>query len=116
LVSGVKSLAYNLSLANVPIGEASLGQSTTISANDSGLVQLPISFRPMDFGGALWDIVCGRGTGYDMTGNLEVDTPFGPMHLPFNKSSETTLKKKGDDEDKVCSSFVPNFSGTQTLF
>ncbi|KAH9546545.1 hypothetical protein CY35_12G101500 [Sphagnum magellanicum] len=97
---GVKSLAYNLSLANVPIGEASLGQSTTISANDSGLVQLPISFRPMDFGGALWDIVRGRGTGYDMTGNLEVDTPFGPMHLPFNKSSETTLKKKGDDEDK----------------
>jgi hypothetical protein len=32
--------------------------------------------------------------------------------LPFNKSSETTFKEKGDDEDNVCISFVPNFSGT----
>jgi len=36
----------------------------------------------MDFGGALWDVVHEKGTCYNMIGNLEVDIPFGPMHLP----------------------------------
>ncbi|KAH8952668.1 hypothetical protein BDL97_09G097000 [Sphagnum fallax] len=96
---GLKNLDYNLSLADMPICEASLEQSTTMDAHGAGLFQLPISFRPMDFGEALWDIVCGRGTAYIMTGKIQVETPFGLMHLPFHKSSETKLKKQSDNDD-----------------
>lgn len=98
VMTGIKSLNYDLSIANVSIGKASLTQASTIKGNDSGKLQLPITFRPKDFGGAVWDMIRGKGTGYAMTGSLEVGTPFGPMHLPFDKSSRTTLKGK-DAED-----------------
>jgi hypothetical protein len=112
LISGLKNLDYNLSLADMPICEASLEQSTTMDAHGAGLFQLPISFRPMDFGEALWDIVCGRGTAYIMTGKIQVETPFGLMHLPFHKSSETKLKKQSDNDDVCFSSFPIFFLGS----
>ncbi|XP_024362839.1 uncharacterized protein [Physcomitrium patens] len=95
---GIKSFEYDLQLGDVSIGNASLGEAVSVKGEDVGSLEVPITFRPKDFGGALWDIIRGRGTGYTMVGAVEVDTPFGPMHLPFSKTSETTLKGKADDE------------------
>lgn len=95
---GINKFDYDLQIADVPIGQASLRQSTQVKGEDVGNLQLPITFRPKDFGGALWDIIRGRGTGYTMVGAVEVDTPWGPMHLPFSKTSETTLKGKEEEE------------------
>lgn len=97
LFVGIKKFEYDLKLADVSIGQASLEQATHINGGDTGLLEVPITFRPKEFGGALWDIVRGKGTGYAMVGSVEVDTPFGPMHLPFNKTSETRLKGKGQE-------------------
>lgn len=94
ILAGIKSFDYDLQIANVSIGQASLKESTEVKGEGVGALQVPITFRPKDFGGALWDIMRGRGTGYTMVGAIEVETPFGPMHLPFNKTSETTLKGK----------------------
>lgn len=97
LFVGLKKFEYDLKLADVSIGQASLEKATDIRGGDTGLLQVPITFRPKEFGGALWDIVRGKGTGYAMVGSVEVNTPFGPMHLPFNKTSETRLKGKGQE-------------------
>lgn len=92
---GIKALDYNFILADVTIAEASLSRSANIAQCGEGVLEIPISFRPKDLGSAVWDIVRGRGAGYSMTGKLEVDTPFGPMHLPFSKEGgKTTFKKK----------------------
>ncbi len=92
--AGIKSFDYDLQLADISVGKARLEESTEVKGEEVGMLQVPITFRPKDFGGALWDIIRGRGTGYTMVGAIEVDTPFGPMHLPFSKTSETTLKNK----------------------
>eukprot|EP01018_Ginkgo_biloba_P041248 Gb_00016 [translate_table: standard] len=99
---------YEMWLVDVRIGEARISQTAKIDRNGAGYVELPISFRPKDFGSALWDMMRGKGAGYSMKGKLEVDTPFGPMHLPFNKEGGTTRlgkknKDEGDDDDEVCS-------------
>lgn len=94
---GINSFEYSLQIADVNIGEASLKESTEVKGEGEGKLQVPITFRPKDFGGALWDIIRGRGTGYTMVGAVNVDTPFGPMHLPFSKTSETTLKGKEEE-------------------
>lgn len=97
LFLGIKKFEYDLKLADVSIGQASLEQATDIKGGDTGLLEVPITFRPKEFGGALWDIVRGKGTGYAMVGSVEVNTPFGPMHLPFSKTSQTRLKGKGQE-------------------
>lgn len=100
---GLNSLEYEVWLAEVSIGGAQLSKSAKIDKNGQNVVELPISFRPKDFGSALWDMIRGRGTGYTMKGSLDVDTPFGPMKLPFSREGgNTRLKQAEDDDDEVC--------------
>ncbi|KAJ6816388.1 uncharacterized protein M6B38_410610 [Iris pallida] len=96
---GLKLLEYEIWLSDVSIGNAELTRSTKIEKNGITLMQIPITFRPKDFGSALWDMIRGRGVGYSMKGNIDVDTPFGEMKLPIIKEGGTTRLKKEDDDD-----------------
>lgn len=96
---GLNSLDYEFWLADISIASAEINKSTTIEKNGTTRMEIPISFRPKDFGSALWDMIRGRGTGYSMKGNIDVNTPFGHMKLPISKEGGSTRLKKGDDED-----------------
>nr|CAD1837239.1 unnamed protein product [Ananas comosus var. bracteatus] len=96
---GLNALDYEIWLTDVSIGSAELTQSTKLAKRGITSMQLPISFKPKDFGSALWDMLRGRGTGYTIKGNIDVDTPFGNMKLPISKEGGTTRLKKGDDDD-----------------
>lgn len=101
---GLNALEYEVWLAGVSIVNAKLSKSAKVEKNGISYIQLPVSFRPKDFGSALWDMIRGKGAGYAMKGNLDMDSPFGPMQLPFNKEGGSTrLKKKnkeeGDEDD-----------------
>ncbi|OAY76998.1 Late embryogenesis abundant protein Lea14-A [Ananas comosus] len=96
---GLNALDYEIWLTDVSIGSAELTQSTKLAKRGITSMQLPISFKPKDFGSALWDMLRGRGTGYTIKGNIDVNTPFGNMKLPISKEGGTTRLKKGDDDD-----------------
>ncbi|CAN7138302.1 unnamed protein product [Brassica rapa subsp. narinosa] len=106
---GLNDLDCEVWLCDVSIGKAEISDSIKLDKNGSGLVNVPMTFRPKDFGSALWDMIRGKGTGYTIKGNVDVDTPFGAMKLPIIKEGgETRLKKEDDDDDDevgVCSSF-----------
>lgn len=101
---GLNALDYEVWLSDVSIGGAEIKESTTIKKKGISYIDVPITFRPKDFGSALWDMIRGRGTGYTIKGHVDVDTPFGAMKLPISKEGGTTKFKKnkedgGDDDD-----------------
>lgn len=96
---GLNELDYEIWLTDISIGSAELTESTKIEKHGITLMKIPVSFRPKDFGSALWDMIRGRGTGYTIKGNVDVDTPFGRMKLPISKEGGTTRLKKEDDDD-----------------
>ncbi|XP_010526936.1 PREDICTED: desiccation-related protein At2g46140 [Tarenaya hassleriana] len=96
---GINDLDCEIWLSEVSIGGAEVSESTKIEKNGFGYIDVPITFRPKDFGSALWDMIRGRGTGYTVKGNVNVDTPFGAMKLPIVKEGGTTRLKKEDDDD-----------------
>ncbi|KAL7127972.1 hypothetical protein ABFS83_14G284800 [Erythranthe nasuta] len=100
---GLNDLDYEVWLCGVSIGGAELEKSANIEKNGFCYVDVPITFRPKDCGSALWDMIRGKGTGYSMKGNINVDTPFGAMKLPISKEGGTTKLKKnkedGEEED-----------------
>lgn len=96
---GLNFLEYKIHLGDIDIGGARISKSNVIAKNDAGTLEIPISFRPKDFGSALWDMMRGKGMGYSINGSLEVQTPFGPMNLPFSKEGGRTRLKKVDDDD-----------------
>ncbi|XP_055800896.1 uncharacterized protein LOC129870229 [Solanum dulcamara] len=96
----LNELDYDVWLSDVNVGGADLEKSAKIGKNGISYMDLPITFRPKDFGSALWDMLRGRGTGYTMKGHINVDTPFGAMKLPISKEGGTSrLKKNKEDED-----------------
>ncbi|CAN6844970.1 unnamed protein product [Brassica oleracea] len=103
---GLNDLDCEVWLCDVSIGKAEISDSIKLDKNGSGLVNVPMTFRPKDFGSALWDMIRGKGTGYTIKGNVDVDTPFGAMKLPIIKEGGETRLKKEDDDDEVgiCSS------------
>ncbi|XP_027340717.1 uncharacterized protein LOC113854076 [Abrus precatorius] len=101
---GLNALDYEVWLGDVSIGGAELAKSAKLVKSGITDIDVPITFRPKDFGSALWDMIRGRGTGYTIKGHIDVDTPFGAMKLPITKEGGTTrLKKKkedgGDDDE-----------------
>nr|GME01111.1 desiccation-related protein At2g46140 [Ipomoea batatas] len=103
---GLNSLDYELWLSDVSIGSAELEKAAKLEKKGISYIDLPVTFRPKDFGSALWDMIRGKGTGYTMKGHINVDTPFGAMKLPISKEGGTTRLKKnkedgGDDEEEV---------------
>ncbi|KAL3507010.1 hypothetical protein ACH5RR_032392 [Cinchona calisaya] len=101
---GLNALDYEVWLSDVSIGGAELQKSAKIDKNGISYVDIPITFRPKDFGSALWDMIRGKGTGYTLKGHINVDTPFGAMKLPISKEGGTTRLKKnkedgGDNDD-----------------
>ncbi|XP_050368354.1 uncharacterized protein LOC126786548 [Argentina anserina] len=102
---GLNALDYEIWLSEVSIGGAELSKSATLAKKGTTFVDVPITFRPKDFGSALWDMIRGKGTGYSIKGHIDVDTPFGAMKLPIVKEGGTTRLKKskedgGDDDDE----------------
>ncbi|KAI4308226.1 hypothetical protein L6164_031323 [Bauhinia variegata] len=98
---GLNVLDYEVWLGDVSIGGAELAKSAKLEKKGTSYIDVPITFRPKDFGSALWDMIRGKGTGYTLKGNINVDTPFGAMKLPISKEGGTTrLKKEGDDDDE----------------
>ncbi|KAM7277952.1 hypothetical protein ACFE04_005086 [Oxalis oulophora] len=96
---GLNALDYEIWLGDVSIGSAELSESTKIDKNGISRMNIPITFRPKDFGSALWDMIRGKGTGYTMKGHIDVDTPWGAMKLPIDREGGTTRLKKEDDDD-----------------
>lgn len=97
----LNSLDYDICLSDVNIGGAEMSKSAKIEKTGISFIDVPITFRPKDFGSALWDMIRGRGTGYSIKGHINVDTPFGAMKLPISKEGGTTsIKKNKDDEDE----------------
>lgn len=102
----LNDLDYQMWLSGVSVGGAELEKSAKIAKNGISYIDVPITFKPKDFGSALWDMIRGRGSGYSIKGNMNVDTPWGPMRLPVCKEGGTTRFKKktgdgGDDDDVV---------------
>ncbi|XP_068655734.1 desiccation-related protein At2g46140-like [Aristolochia californica] len=96
---GLNALEYEMCLAGVSIGGARLSKSANIDKNGYGMIEIPITFKPKDFGSALWDMIRGKRAGYSMMGTIDVDSPFGPMNLPFKREGGQTKLKEDDDDD-----------------
>lgn len=82
----LSGLDYDLSLADrhVALGEADPGLALEPGA--SGTLQIPLAFAPTDAGLALLNVLRGDRADYALGGSLRLQTPFGPMDLPFRRT------------------------------
>lgn len=87
-------LAYNLSLGGVQVAESSIARPATFdAAGGTGTVEIPISLSPRKLGLAAFGMLSGTGSGYKLTGAVDLETPFGPMKLPIEGAGSTIFRR-----------------------
>ena len=82
----VKSLDYDLSLDGHEVASGENQRSLWLSAGHEAQVTIPVSFSPSSAGTALLGMLGSGQLDYSMAGNLEVDTPFGAITMPYERT------------------------------
>ena len=90
----MRKLTCALSLGGTRVGSSAVAEAVSLdAAGGAGTLEIPISLSPRSLGSAVFKMLAGRGSDYRLTGDLEVNTPFGPMSIPINKLGKTTFRK-----------------------
>lgn len=90
---GLKGLEYEIWLCEISIGGAQIEQSADVGHKGVTLIEIPITFRPKDFGKAIWEAITEHSINYAIKGHVDVDTPFGAMKLPIDKEGGAPIHK-----------------------
>ena len=89
----LKSFDYDLSLAGHSVASGENPRSLWMSAEHETQVTIPLSFSPSSAGTALVGML-GSGTlDYSMAGNLEVETPFGMISMPYERDGRANQSR-----------------------
>lgn len=86
-------LAYALNLGTTQVAQTAVEQSVDFGAGEENTIDIPMSISPRNLGLALFNVITGSGSGYGLKGTMDLDTPFGPIQMPYEKGGQTRFTK-----------------------
>ncbi|QNN24818.1 LEA type 2 family protein [Planctomycetales bacterium ZRK34] len=87
-------LGYALQLGGKSIAAGGVDKSVSFGKGQTREIEIPISFSPSNLGLAALNMLRGKGASYSIGGDMAVNTPFGPMNMPYQRSGQTTFLSK----------------------
>ncbi|MCY2951559.1 MAG: LEA type 2 family protein [Planctomycetota bacterium] len=85
-------LGMALSLGGHRIGSAEVSKATQFAAGGENTIEIPVAFSPKELGLAAFGLLRGSGSGYRITGAMKLNTAFGAIDMPYEKTGETKFK------------------------
>jgi len=89
----LSTMHYGLALGGVPIADAGVRTSTSFQKGEAETIEVPIAIQPASLGMGAFRILTGKGAGYSLTGRMALDTPFGALNLPFERTGQTVFRR-----------------------
>ena len=89
-------LEFDLVLGEDRLASAALRNTSSLAPGQSTIVELPMSFSPRAIGigiTGIFNMPRGSAADYDISGQLDVGTQFGPLSIPFSQPSETVIQR-----------------------
>jgi LEA14-like dessication related protein len=83
-----------LELAGRSVAQVELQPQRWIPAESESSVEVPIGFAPASLGASALELLDGASTSYLLDGRLSVETPFGPLEMPFVASGQAGLERE----------------------
>jgi LEA14-like dessication related protein len=81
----LREMTSQLSLSGVEVGRLDVSKAVSLArSGGKGSLEIPISFSAAKVGLGLFRMLSGSGAQYDLTGSLDVATPYAPMRLPLS--------------------------------
>lgn len=89
----LRTLSYALSLSGLEVGSARVERALSLEAGEDGAIEIPISISPLALGQAALDVLQGARAEYRIGGEIEADTPYGLMRLPYERTGEARMTR-----------------------
>jgi len=86
-------LDYGFELAGRDVASGFTEAGVEMDAGGAGALTIPLGFSPLEVGSAILNVLTGSSADYGMQGSLTVDSPFGPMELPFTSRGEAPMTR-----------------------
>jgi LEA14-like dessication related protein len=91
--AALSSMDYRLALGGTPVAQSTVTRGLSLEPGASGELEIPLSFSPMRAGTAILGLLRGDEAGFEMTGSMALDTPFGAMTVPFDQRGVMPLRR-----------------------
>ena len=87
----LQELRYDLALGGRQVASSSIAEATGFTRGGEHTLEIPISFSPSSLGLGILNLLRGDDGGYEMTGTMELTTPFGSISMPFDHSGRAAF-------------------------
>lgn len=88
----VSALDFALSLAGTQVANTGVKSGFKVAEKGAQQVEVPISFSPMKFGFALFNMLKGQDAQYALDGDMKMKTRFGDMDFPIKRQGVAKFK------------------------
>jgi LEA14-like dessication related protein len=84
-------LSYSLNLAGLAVASSTLSKPLSLAPQKSGILEIPISLRPLDLGLAAVQALGQGSASWSLSGTLAALTPFGALDLPVSGNGQAPM-------------------------
>ncbi|HGY92102.1 MAG TPA: hypothetical protein ENK43_13105 [Planctomycetes bacterium] len=89
----LQDLLYQLKLGGMSVAESRVTEGVKFGKGESQSMQINFGLKPSDLGLAAFRMLTGSGAGYELTGDMDLATPFGPLKLPYDAKGQTGFSR-----------------------
>ncbi|HEX9792626.1 MAG TPA: LEA type 2 family protein [Planctomycetota bacterium] len=83
---------YALKLGGNPVASSKVRDGSKIAANGTGKLRIPIEISTLDVGRGVLDLLRGNSAVYDVSGSMQLGTPFGAMPSPIKAAGNALIR------------------------
>jgi LEA14-like dessication related protein len=87
----LSKLEYALNLGGTRVAGGTATSQGPIAAGETRVIEFPVEMALQNVGFGLINLLTGESADYGLAGDLGLDTPFGPISVPYTSSGETPL-------------------------
>lgn len=89
----LNKMNYDFSLAGNELAKSGFQMTESVNAGGETELVIPIEFTPLNLGMGMLNLIKGSGAEYQLNGDLNVGTDFGPLSLPVNKTGNVNFTR-----------------------
>jgi LEA14-like dessication related protein len=90
----LSKMSYAFSLGDVEVAKSSLAKPVSFAAGGgAGTIEIPLSVSAQQAGLGVLRMLTGSGASYKFAGSADLNTPFGPISVPLDKSGNCSFKR-----------------------
>ncbi|XVJ60414.1 MAG: hypothetical protein HEQ23_13860 [Tepidisphaera sp.] len=85
-------MGFGLDLAGSRVSTVAATKGLALKPGETGTIEIPITLSLSNLGISAFNALRGKDTGYRLSGDMTLETPFGPMNLPLDRGGTTSVR------------------------